>query len=398
MKKWTAVDYDISKLLVEKARPQKVTIAPGMKLQLVIELEDPAFAKLSKDPTWIQKMQTKANAKAQETINRLVEKVKMTDSKASNFNAQQATIFTKNLNTVIEKDMQDGGKAMAAEIDRLFEDYKKGQADLMKFRIKSGGKIAMSSLAVVASTAAAVGSHGAATPLAIVSIVRSCVAISQECTKLALNADQFAKIIQGELKVLAKFMQENMEKAKAKDKALQSAKEIGLNMISGALGIETPSLKNCQEHIEVHEVDIRKLEGKSHDLSKNIHGAMDEEAKWRGKFESAKKDMPAKAVGQIVMHKQKVEGALHHLIESTIKVNEAIERAEGRQKKFQDTLDAMKQGVPAWTGYAKEATGLAVDIALGMGEVEKTLETVLHVCIESEKAIGELVLDKAAHA
>lgn len=398
MKKWTAVDYDISKILVEKARPQKVTIAPGMKLQLVIELEDPAFAKLSKDPTWIQKMQTKANAKAQETINRLVDKVKMTDSKASNFNQQQATIFTKNLSTVIEKDMQDGGKAMAAEIDKLFEDYKKGQSDLQKFRIKSGGKIVMSGLAIVASTAAAVGSHGAATPLAIVSIVRSCVAISQECTKLALNADQFAKIIQGELKVLAKFMQENMEKAKTKDITLQSAKEIGLNMISGALGIETPSLKNCQEHIDVHEVDIHKLEAKSHDLSKNIHGAMDAEEKWRGKFESAKKDLPSKAVGQIAMHKQKVEGALHHLIESTIKVNEAIERAEKRQKVFTTTLDAMKQGVPAWTGYAKEATGLAVDIALGMGEVEKTLETVLHVCIESEKAIGELVLDKAAHA
>ena len=40
MKKWTAVEYDISKILVEKAKPQKVTIAPGMKLQLVIELED----------------------------------------------------------------------------------------------------------------------------------------------------------------------------------------------------------------------------------------------------------------------------------------------------------------------------------------------------------------------
>ena len=125
---------------------------------------------------------------------------------------------------------------------------------------------------------------------------------------------------------------------------------------------------------------------------------MDEEAKWRAKFESAKKNLPSNAVGKIVTHKQKVEAALHHLIESTIKVNEAIERAEERHKKFKATLDAMKQGVPAWTGYAKEATGLAVDIALGMGEVSKTLETVLHVCIESEKAIGELVLDQAAHA
>jgi hypothetical protein len=54
----------------------------------------------------------------------------------------------------------------------------------------------------------------------------------------------------------------------------------------------------------------------------------------------------------------------------------------------------MKKGVPEWTGYAKEITGLAVDIGLGMGEVTKVLETCLHVCIESEKAIGEVLLEK----
>lgn len=393
MKKWTAVEYDISKILNERAQPKKVNISAGMKLQLIIELDDSVFTRLSKDPTWIQKMQTKANGKSQETITKLIDIVKKTDAKAVNFNQQQATIFTKDLTTTIQRDMEAGGKAMAAEVDKLFEDYKKGQSDLLKFRIKSGGKIAMSGLAIVASSAAAAASHGAATPLAIVGIARSCVAISQECTKLALSADQFAKIIQGELVVLAKFMKENMEKAKTKDVVLQSAKEIGLNMISGALGIETPSLANCEKHLEVHEVDIHKLEAKSHDFSKQIHGAMDVEETWRKKFDAAKKNMAADKVGKIVQHKEKVENALHKLIESTIKVNEGIERAEKRQKIFEHTLELMKKGVPEWTKYAKEATGLAVDIALGMGEVEKVVETVLHVCIETEKAIGELVLD-----
>ncbi|MDE3167520.1 MAG: hypothetical protein KGN36_17090, partial [Acidobacteriota bacterium] len=200
---------------------------------------------------------------------------------------------------------------------------------------------------------------------------------------------------QGEFVVLETFMKKNMEAAKAKDKVLQSAKEIGLNVISGALGIETPSLKNCEEHLKVHKVDISKLEGKSHDLSTSIYKAMDAEESWRKKWEADKKNQPADKVGKIGIHKEKVEKALHHLIESTIKVNEGIERAKARQEKFEKALDAMKKGVPEWTGYAKEVTALAVDIALGMGEVEKVVETVLHVCIESEKAIAELVIDHA---
>ncbi|HZT34329.1 MAG TPA: hypothetical protein VFA15_00300, partial [Nitrososphaera sp.] len=388
MKKWTAVEYDLSKTINDQAKPQHVDIKPGMKLQLIIELDDSVYSRLSKDPSWLQKMQTKANDKSKESISKIVQQVKVTDQKAANFNPQQATIFSKDLATTVQKEMEAGGKAMATEVDKLFEDYKKGQSDLMKFRIKSGGKIVLSSLSVVASSAAAAASHGAATPLAIVSIMRSVVTISQECTKLALSADQFAKIIQGEIKTLALFMNQNMEKAKAKDKVLQSAKEIGLNMISGALGIETPSLKNCDEHIKVHKVDIAKLEAKSHDLSKQIHGAMDVEENWRKKFDVAKKTLPSDKVGKVVVHKEKVEKALHALIESTIKVNQAIERAEVRQGKFEKTLESMKKGVPEWTGYAKEATALAVDLALGMGEVEKVVETVLHVCIESEKAIG----------
>ena len=394
MKKWTAVEYDMTKKLVDAVRPANVTIAPGMKFQLIIELDDSAFAKLSKDPTWLQKMQAKANEKSKASIDKMIQQVKAADQKAGNFTPQQAAFFTNDLAATLKKEMETISNAMPAEIDKLFDDYKKGQSDLLKFRIKSGGKITLNGLAIIAHAAHAAGSHGASTPLAIVGIVRSAVAITQECTKLALSADQFAKIIQKEIAALQIFMKENMEKAKAKDKVLQSAKEIGLNAISGALGIESPSLKNCDEHIKVHKVDIAKLEVKSHDLSKSIYDAMDVEESWRKKFDAAKKNLPSDKVGKIVVHKEKVEKALHTLIESTIKVNESIQRAQVRQHKFEKTLDAMREGVPEWTGYAKEVVGLAVDIGLGMGEVEKVAETILHVVIESEKAIGELVIDK----
>ena len=83
MKKWTAVEYDLTKKLMEGAQPKRVTIKPGMKLELIIELDDKVYAKLSKDSVWIQRMQTKANEKAKPTIELAIQMVKKADEKAA---------------------------------------------------------------------------------------------------------------------------------------------------------------------------------------------------------------------------------------------------------------------------------------------------------------------------
>lgn len=190
----------------------------------MIELDDKLFAKLSKDPTRIQKLQSKGNAKAKGHIDEMVKIVKTTDGKASVFDPKTAEIFSRNLNADLEKRMGKAGAEMAKETEALFEDYKKGKGELRDFRIKSAGKIAFNSISIAASAGGAVASGGGVAPLAIVGIVKSALTISQECLKLALSADQFAKIVQAELKALGEFMNKNIEKAKTSGKIAQGVK------------------------------------------------------------------------------------------------------------------------------------------------------------------------------
>jgi hypothetical protein len=391
MKKWTAVEYDLTKKLMEGAQPKRVTIKPGMKLELIIELDDKVYAKLSKDSVWIQRMQTKANEKAKPTIELAIQMVKKADEKAQNFDEKTANIFSKDLETTLKSKMETAGTEMAKEVDKLFEEYKKGQKDLLTFRIKSAGKITISSISIVGHVVVAAASHGAHVPLAIVGIIRNASQIGQECIKLFLSADAFAKIIQGEIVVLETFMKKNL--TTTQQKVGQSVKEIGLNLISGALGIETPSLKNCEEHIKVHYVDIQKLEKKSHELGQTVNAAMDKEEEWRKKFQEAIKNKPSTEVGKIVQKKEKAEKALDKLLNSIIKVNEGINRAKERQELFEKTLDSMKKGVPSWTGFAKQVGGLGIDIGMSMGDVTEALNTALEVVTELEKTTAEVVIE-----
>ena len=393
MKKWTAVEYDLSKKLIAGAQPKRVEIKPGMKLELVIELDDKAYLRLAKDNVWIHRMQEKANAKAQPAIERAINLVKKADEKALNFDQKTANIFSKDLEATIKNEMEKAGKEMATEVDKLFEEYKKGQKDLLTFRIKSGAKITINVISIAGHVAIAVASHGAHVPLAIIGIIRNANAIGQECVKLFLNADSFAKIIQGEIAVLEKFMEQNANPSNA-EKVKKSAKEIGLNLLSGVLGIETPSLANCEEHIKVHYIDIQKLEKKSHELGQTVNAAMDKEEQWRLKFQEAlKKNKNSVEIGKIVMKKEKAEKALDKLLTSIVKINEGINRAKERQDLFEKTIKAMKLGVPEWTKYAKQVGSLAVDIGMSMGDVTEALNTAVEVFTELEKTTAEVILE-----
>ena len=201
------------------------------------------------------------------------------------------------------------------------------------------------------------------------------------------------KLIQGELTVLKKLMNEENAKAKTSGKVAQGAKEIGLNVFSKVLGVETPSLKNCQSHIDIHKVDIAKIEKKAKALSETIYEAMDEQAKQAKALEQAKKTLPANKVGKISMQVDKVEKFLDELLKSTIKLNESIERAEQRQEKFQKALDAMKEGIPGWVKWVDVAVGLAVDLATGVTDAASAAEKAASGVSSAIQAIGSETID-----
>ena len=393
MKKWTAVQYDVSKKLAE-VPTKRVKIPAGITLLLIIELEDDLYKRLIKDPVWIHRVQERANAKALPVIEALKTKVKDADAKAEKFDTKTAAIFSNDLNAFLKQKMDAAGAEMAKDVDKFFEEYKKGQTDLLKFRIKSGAKITLNGISIVGAVAVSAASHGALAPAGIVAIARSGVVIAQECAKLATTADQIAKLIQGELKILQAILIKDMANASTKQKVAQGTKEAALGVVSGLLGVETPSLKNCKSHIEVHKVDIAKLDKQSHELGKTIPHAMDEEEKWRKKFDDAKKSLPADKVGKIVQKKEQAEKALHQMLEATFKVGKAVNRANERQELFEKTLAAMEKGVPEWVGYFQTATTLAVDIGLAIGSASSLLDGALSVLSAAEVDITSELVDR----
>jgi hypothetical protein len=162
---------------------------------------------------------------------------------------------------------------MAAAAGDLVEDYKKGQKELSGYRCRAAGKIVVTVITVGAGILISAATAGSLSVLTIGSTVRGAITITEELVKLALSADQEAVIVQKELQVLKKVLNDGAKEMTASGKAVKGAKEIGLNLLSKALDISSPSLKNCESHIALHQVNIAKLEKESKKLSETVYAA-----------------------------------------------------------------------------------------------------------------------------
>lgn len=392
--KWTAVEYDITKVL-QDVHCQHFKIPSGMEVSLVIELEDAAYKRLSKDSAWQHRMQEKANAKVNPILEALKKKLKDGEALAAGLDKTTADMVVGNVNLFLKQKLQTAATEMATEVDKAYTEYKKNKSELHEFQIKSGGKIVVNAIGIAGAVAVTVVSGGGFGPPSIVGIVRGCTVILQEMAKLASNADQVGKLIQGELAILKKVMNEDLEKARKSGKIAQSVKEVGLQLLSAALGVETPNLKNCQSHLEVHKVDISKLEVESHKLASGIGKAMAKQQEWHQKFESAKGKMKPSKVTKIVAERTKSENALDQTLEATHKVNAAINKAMEEHKKFKKTLAAMVNGIPEWVNYVQDATSLVLDCGLSVAGANTVTLQALGAVASAEVDIGSLLIDKA---
>jgi hypothetical protein len=392
-KKWTAVQFDLGKQLAGKAKLERVELPKSMTIQIDIELDDAVYNDLSKNPTYLAKMQSKAKGLADDAVADMLKAITVAETKASKFDKKQAEIFTKDLQSALKTRLERAGDTMADECDKLFEDYKKGQSDLKKFRIKSAAKIGLTAFVVTGGAVASVLSAGALSPLGIVGIVRGGVTIGQEIVKLALDADKSAKIINGELKVLKKLMLD--KEGNARGAKERGGKEIALNVASKIIGIESPSLKNCESHIGIHKVKIAEAEKQSKKLSEKIYEAMDTQSAWSKEFDKAKKSLPSDKVGKVKTKLEASEKSLDTMIQSTIKINEAISRAEARQEAYEEAINALKEGIPGWLKFVDVAVGMAIDVATAVVDSSTAIEKGLNSAIAVENVVVSELIDAA---
>ena len=373
---WKAVEFNLVKNLAGKVTLERVKLPTELMVTVNIDLDKEPYDILMKDKTWMDKLQSTAKAKADKCVEHMASQIKLGEKNVANAPSDPKAGETvgKNLTEQLKMELEVAGAEMVQETNKLFEDYKKGKKALTKFRIKSSCKIGISSVAIVATTGVTVASHGALTPFAGVAIARSSIVIGQECYKLASNCYIVAKQVTVELAILKKLIGE-------KSKARGTAVETGLGILAGLSGMETPSVKNCKSHIELHKINISKLDQESKKLSTMIDQVMDKAQEWEKKAKEAEKTMPATAVGKVREKMAAAEKSLDKLLNATIKVNESIAKAWEMQKGFEDTITNLSKNVAEWTKYVDVATGLVVDIGIGVGDASVAIESAANVLI-----------------
>jgi hypothetical protein len=384
--KWEAVRFDLNKLMNVSVKNVEV---PPITMQLFVELDDPLYKKIASDSRWVHLLQEKAKAKALSAAADIAKMIVSADQKASKFDAKTAGIFSKDLNSAVQARMNKAGEEMAKECQAFIDEYKKGNKDLVKFKAKCGAKITLTAIVVGVSTAVSVASHGALAPLGIVAIVKGGIVITQEIVKLAIDADGAAKIIHGELVVLKTLMSEKIQNAKSK-----GATEVALNVISKALSIETPSIKNVEKHIEVHSVKILEMEKKSHELAPLLHQAMDKEEKYRTKLAGMKDEFDKAKLAKVEAKLDLAEKALKAMTARTFKIADAIKDAHDREAKWKVAVDALKKGIPDWLKWVDVAIGVGMDIGMAIADASSIADGALNAVLAAEGAIGSELIDK----
>lgn len=394
-KKWTAVEYDAAKYLKTSlgSKLKLVALPKSMGVQVVITLDDVLFKELSKNPSWLQTIQSNAAAKARAELGAVEKVILAAEAKAQKFNPKTATIFTRDLQTQLEKGMASVGDEMAVACDKLIKDYVKGRKDLMKLRIRCSSKILLGAAVVTAGATVSVAVAGGLSPIGIFGVAKGCAGIVQEILRLAADADKVAWYVQRELRVLKTLMSEENAKAKLAGKVFQGGKEVGLNLFGKFLGVETPSLRNCETHIANHRVNISKIEKQSRKLSEQIYAALDEQTKVNKALQGAKKTLPADKVGKIALQLDKVEQALDAMLNATIKANGSIAAAEDRQVQFEKALKGMQEGIPGWTKWVEVAGGLAIDLGMGIHDAATAIEKAVAVTGAVTQTVGNEVAD-----
>jgi hypothetical protein len=373
---WKVIETNLAKELAGKITLKYVQLPPDVTVTINIELDKAPYDLLIKDKTWLDEIHKIAKAKADKAVEHMVGQLKLGEKNVAlaPSDPKAGETVGKNLTEQLKLELQNAGDEMVAEVNKLFEGYKKRKKELNKFRIKSSCKIAVSTIAIVGTAAVAAASHGTLTPFAGVAIARSTIVIGQECYKLASNCYIVAKQVTVELGILKKLIGDN-------SKARGTAVETGLGILSGLAGLETPSVKNCKAHIELHKINISKLEQESKKLSSSIDQVMDKAKDWENKAKEAARTLPAEKVGKVRTKMDAAEHALDKLLKATIKVNESIATAWQMQEKFEATIANLAKNVAEWTKYVDVATGALVDIAVGVGDASSAIESALSTMI-----------------
>ena len=404
MKKWVAVKFNNletklkEKIQAKNYKLQRIQLPPNVSIQLEIELEDDLYKRIAANPTFVQRLQSSALKQTDTALTEVATFIIAQDVKASGFNQKVAATFGRDVTQMVNQKLTAAGNAMAREAEKMFEDLKRTQKDLTRFRVKAGCKIGLSAIGIGASIAISVGTAGAVSPLGALAIARSGVTIAQEIAKLALNCNAVDKLIKADFAILKKIMSPDLTGKSVGAKAGQGLKEVGLNVLAKTTGLETTSLKNLKGRIDLLHVNVGKLDKESAKLSEKVYGIMDANKALENTVKAARRNSPATQVGKLDMKLKAAELELHKLLTNLVKVNEGINKANEAHPKYLDAYNAMSSGIPGWVARVDMVVGIATDLCTGIADASTALERGLGSMVTVVTGIAdEFALDPIAN-
>ncbi len=374
-KTYTAYSRNIGPDL-QKAVPNRVEIG-AVTLKIDLTLEDAGYKKVTGSPVWLQKVNETANKIVPTAIAGIAADIK----KAPQLNE-------KTISAIVEKNGEAAATALARAIEAALATWVRDKKEYTSYKVKTAGKIVLGAVGIAASAATAALTAGAASPVAIIGMARSGIALAQNVAKLAMEAEGVERVIRADIVVLTKAFAKNKDSL-----ATQNLKEIGLAGIAAVLGVDTPTIKNCGERIVLYKNKITGLKKDHQEFAKAIYKLMDLQDGLKDKMKKAAKDSNGLAKAEKSL--KQAEAALDDVLKRVVGVGERIEKAEDRYKEYSKFIVALQSGVSGWTKYAQIVLSLAISLGSDIATHTSAVEKGLSELQSSLNTVGEEIVEHA---
>lgn len=373
-KSYTAYSRNIGPDL-QKALPDKVKLG-AVTLSVELTLEDAGYKKIANSPLWLQKANETAKKFIPGAVGGVVDDIK-----------KAKDLDDRALNALLVKRGDDAADKLADAMEKALAAWVKDKKEYTSYKVKSAGKIVVSTAGVVASAASIGLTAGAASPVAIISMARSSIGLAQNVAKLAMEAETVERMIRKDISVLSVAFAKNKE-----NKAAQNMKELALSGIAAVLGVDTPSINNCQSRIELYHNKLTGLKKDHAKFAGTIYKLMDLQETLQKKVDNTAKS--AKNYGKLKKTLDSAEKVLDDVLKRVVAIGERIDTGEKNDKLYADFISALQAGVSKWTKYAQTVMTLTITLGTAISTHTDVIEKGLAALQTHLTTVNDDLLEK----
>lgn len=208
------------------------------------------------------------------------------------------------------------------------------------YKIQAGCDVAIGTLQLAAggvAIAGAVGTAGAALPLAIVGTVRGVAALAQTCHDLARGAEDVQDKLLNDLNSLRKSYLTVSDEAKKS----MAVKEVTTSVLAGLLGAHPPflaSIPKCDKNFNLWSNKIAGLAVKGRDLSRDTMKLLGQVDDLEKQLKTANSKTASKTLDKV----RKLRTNVSNTFDKAADVNARVKRADATLPKVETLLKLLK--------------------------------------------------------